>query len=233
MRFAWSSVEGTIAQDERIGQLSTGKVEAMPTKEYQWLSSEWPEELLQCGRRKASARKLRLLACACCRLLWPLLKDAGSRRAVEASEQYADGTIKQAALRRARASTPGRGASASTDRAATAASSAAADTASYAAEIALRIALELSYPGRQERQSRRLADLVRHIMGSPFQRSTRPECLPASVVQLAESLYAGADCAFALHDALLEAGHVELAEHFQEEAHPKGCWALDLLLGKK
>jgi hypothetical protein len=36
-----------------------------------------------------------------------------------------------------------------------------------------------------------------------------------------------------LHDALLEAGHPELAEHFQQEQwHPKGCFALDLILGK-
>ena len=52
-------------------------------------------------------------------------------------------------------------------------------------------------------------------------------------VQLAESLYAGQDCAFALHDALLEAGHAELAEHFREEkSHPKGCGVVDLVLGK-
>jgi hypothetical protein len=45
--------------------------------------------------------------------------------------------------------------------------------------------------------------------------------------------YNGADATFALHDALLEAGHPDLAEHFQaEQWHPKGCWVVDLLLGK-
>jgi hypothetical protein len=64
-------------------------------------------------------------------------------------------------------------------------------------------------------------------LGSKHHRSS-------TVTQLAESLYAGEDCAFALHDALLEAGHAELAQHFREEKwHPKGCWALDLILGKK
>jgi len=68
-----------------------------------------------------------------------------------------------------------------------------------------------------------LCDLLRH----------KPMSLPLAVVQLAESLYAGQDCAFALHDALLEAGHAELAEHFREEkSHPKGCWVVDLILGK-
>ena len=45
--------------------------------------------------------------------------------------------------------------------------------------------------------------------------------------------YAGQDCAFALHDALLEAGHAELAEHFRQETwHPKGCWVVDMILRK-
>jgi hypothetical protein len=37
-----------------------------------------------------------------------------------------------------------------------------------------------------------------------------------------------------LHDALLDAGLAELAEHFAagEEGHPKGCWALDALTGR-
>jgi hypothetical protein len=36
-----------------------------------------------------------------------------------------------------------------------------------------------------------------------------------------------------LDDALTEAGHQELAEHFRkEERHPKGCWILDMILGK-
>jgi hypothetical protein len=45
---------------------------------------------------------------------------------------------------------------------------------------------------------------------------------PASVVSLAEAVYNGADACFALHDALLEAGHPDLAAHFQaEQWHPE------------
>jgi hypothetical protein len=67
----------------------------------------------------------------------------------------------------------------------------------------------------------------------PFRPYPSPPSWPSTVVQLAESLYAGQDCAFALHDALLEAGHAELAEHFREEnSHPKGCWVVDVILGK-
>jgi hypothetical protein len=76
--------------------------------------------------------------------------------------------------------------------------------------------------------------LLRHIFGNPFRPYPSPPSWPSTVVQLAESLYAGQDCAFALHDALLEAGHAELAEHFRQETwHPKGCWVMDVILGKE
>jgi hypothetical protein len=84
-------------------------------------------------------------------------------------------------------------------------------------------------PFDEEKAARRA--LLRHIIGNPFRPHT-PQALPSAVGQLAESLYKGSDCSFALHDALLEAGHTELAEHFHEPIHPKGCWALDLILGK-
>jgi len=88
----------------------------------------------------------------------------------------------------------------------------------------------------------------------------RPEpWLTPTVTALAAALYDGGDCAHALHDALLEAGApAEIVEHFrpqpcnacggrhsaacsgacrgtgwQPQFHPKGCWALDLILGKE
>jgi hypothetical protein len=79
------------------------------------------------------------------------------------------------------------------------------------------------------------ASLLRELVGNPFHSLPAPEYWPESIVALAQALYAGEDCAFALQDALLEAGHTELAAHFEEpvQRHPKGCWALDLLLAKE
>ena len=35
-------------------------------------------------------------------------------------------------------------------------------------------------------------------------------------------------------DALEEAGQLKLAEHFRPEGwHPKGCWLVDLILGRE
>jgi hypothetical protein len=80
---------------------------------------------------------------------------------------------------------------------------------------------------------RQQAELLRHIAGNPFRPVAKREFVPTAVVQLAEAIYDGDDCAFALHDALLESGQTELAEHFRTEGgHPKGCHMLDSLLGK-
>lgn len=78
------------------------------------------------------------------------------------------------------------------------------------------------------------ASLLRHIIGNPFRPYPAPDHWPSTVIQLAEALYNGQDCCFALHDALLDVGHAELGEHFhQEQLHPKGCWGVDMILGKK
>lgn len=83
-------------------------------------------------------------------------------------------------------------------------------------------------------QAKHQANLLRHNIGNPFRPYSSPDPLPTAVIQLADALYKGEDCGFALHDALLEAGHAELAEHFHgEQRHPKGCWALDLVMKKE
>jgi len=57
--------------------------------------------------------------------------------------------------------------------------------------------------------------------------------LPGDCIRLAEAMYAGEQCGYALHDALLEAGQVALAVHFAPvPSHWRGCWALDTILGK-
>lgn len=203
--------------------------------EAEWLACPNAFYLLHHVRRKAGPRRLRLFACASCRRVWHLLEDRGSRQAVEASERYADHGIGRKGLALARAAAPAR----AITRAANFAAKAAAFSCMPAVAEAVPSTLvavhqaETTYQrSKALSEQREYADVVRHIIGNPFRPAAAPHSWPSSVIKLAEAVYLGADCVFALHDALLDAGATELAGHFTASDHPKGCWALDLLLGK-
>jgi hypothetical protein len=72
--------------------------------EAEWLACMEPEPLLVflSNSGKATDRKLRLFACACCRRIWRKLRDPRARQAVEVSERYADGLATKKELTRAR-----------------------------------------------------------------------------------------------------------------------------------
>src|SRR5262249_46367519 len=58
-----------------------------------------PKPMLELVTGKASERKLRLFACACCRETWAALSDERFKIAIEATEQFADGHITADALK--------------------------------------------------------------------------------------------------------------------------------------
>jgi hypothetical protein len=59
--------------------------------EAEWLAATDPGPMLEFLRGRTSERKLRLLACACCRRIWHLLTHAVCREAIETAERYSDG----------------------------------------------------------------------------------------------------------------------------------------------
>src|SRR5205814_1604556 len=88
----------------------------------------------------------------------------------------------------------------------------------------------------------RHADLLREILGNPFRPARverpRPGAVVGGVVGVARSIYEGRrfEDLPVLADALEEAGaaDAELVAHCRRPGgHVRGCWALDLILGKE
>jgi hypothetical protein len=61
--------------------------------EAEWLACTDPTPMLDFLRGKATDRKLRLFACGCCRRIWHRLSAEPSQAAVEAAERYADDLV--------------------------------------------------------------------------------------------------------------------------------------------
>src|SRR5262245_16451659 len=64
----------------------------------EWLKCKEPALLMKVLEEKASNRKLRLFMCGCCRQLGPVLADPQAIKAIELSEQFADGLVDKATL---------------------------------------------------------------------------------------------------------------------------------------
>src|SRR5262245_41045217 len=69
--------------------------------EAEWLACTDTRRMRAFLRDKASDRKVRRFACACCRRIWPLISDPWGREAVEVAERYADGAASEEELGRA------------------------------------------------------------------------------------------------------------------------------------
>jgi hypothetical protein len=184
--------------------------------------------------RGRSDRKLRLFACACCRRMWHLLTDKRSRKAVEVAEGYADELTSREELDAMRG----------------AAGDAWRDTVPAAARIAACHALEATVRNPAKGAARIAArdpagavqtDLLRDLFGNPFRLvALDPSWLGwngSTVVRLAQAIYE--DRAFdrlpILGDALEEAGCTDqdiLAHCRGQGEHVRGCWVLDLVLGR-
>jgi hypothetical protein len=237
--------------------------------EDEWLIATDPIAMLESLEGKASDRKLRLFACACCRRLWPLLTDSRSRRSVEVAEQFADGTASEEALRQAVAEaervwkdcvrkdeldelvvyattfvvTTPRFNDANLPY--LGARMAAMDTAGEAVAIVHlkgggkldSDVAPISEAATQERDAQ--ARLLRDIFGNPSRPAIlRPDWLTPAIGRLARTIYD--DRAFdrmsQLADALEEdrCDNADILVHCRQPGeHVRGCWALDLILGKE
>jgi hypothetical protein len=236
--------------------------------EAEWLVATQPEEMLWSLESRSSARKLRLIAVACCRRVWTVLPEGIGRFAVEVAERHADGVASDEELQKAQSD-----ASRVADErnpirlglvlrrdwddpqgiqddaihyfasacACSAYPTAFASAVETTVNVSLGVAMTLGRPDPHAVEQSALAHLVRDVFGNPFrnrhQDGPMPKWRGGVAASLAKSIYA--DRAFdrlpLLADAVEDAGctNAELLGHLRRPGpHVRGCWAVDLVLGK-
>jgi hypothetical protein len=206
--------------------------------EAEWLAGDDPQKLIEfLCELPATDRKLRLFGVACCRQVWNLLTEDCFRAAVELAERFADGKASKKELADAKK-----------------ASGAALERNGLAGVIGPKYcALGSAWSTTRNpptaaiyplwvftEQSQREWELLlaRDIFGNPFRSlAVDPGWLTPTVVQFAQSIYdtRAIERLPILADALEEAGCTDaaiLAHCRQPGEHVRGCWVVDLILGK-
>ena len=180
--------------------------------EAEWLACPHPDPMLQYLRGRTTDRNLRLWACFCVRCIWHLIPHELGRCAV-AVNSFADGEVGE--------------------REWLAVADAFAPCGLYNSAYGHpadrgRLTGPLHRTGRNDRSLRQARSQTLRprrgtacpdrfnspLIGNPFRPPVKRATTP-TITALAETLDTGEDCGFALHDALLEAGHADLAEHFR------------------
>jgi hypothetical protein len=224
--------------------------------ENQWLNCDDPKQMLELLiARDASERKLRLFAILCCRRVWDVRGDhKGFKHSIlQASEGAAEGTVGGPELAKTAGGIGALGAWSASARAldllrATAhqSSSEAARNASecatnYFALTAMESVGEEATGRRAFSIARRLeqtiqAAHIREIFGNPYRpvAAERAWLMP-EVVALACDAYGQAGKLYLLAEVLERAGckDAEILSHRRQIGpHVRGCWVMDLMLGK-
>jgi len=224
--------------------------------EEEWLACAEPEPMLRFLRPRCSDRKQRLFCCACCRRLPALISDAIYERAPELGEGIADAQVDQNTQEMAEAEartvwmeygdgfeswmfyaaslayiTIGShhllGSLSAISARQSANESDAEETPDGEAGIALE-QLAQAQPG-----------LVRDIFGNPFRPvAFDPAWRTDTAVSLARKMYEAREFGAMpiLADALQDAGcnSDDILNHCREPGtHVRGCWVVDLVLGKE
>ncbi len=210
-----------------------------------WLSCDDPRKLLEWVRGKATDRKLRLFACAFWRLWWHALADEDGEEDLESTQllDYAEFWAEEGVRRGP--PLPGGFGFGWHPLVAKNAIDAANWTIRETAGFKARLDCRRSDAKDREQAAACQARLLKEIVGNPFQPMTiTGDRLTPTVLSLARTAYddrnlpAGAldsNRLAILADALEDAGcsHPALLNHCRSgDEHVRGCWLLDLLLGR-
>jgi hypothetical protein len=190
-------------------------------KEAKWLAeSDDPYKMVNFLRKRVSRRKGQLFACACFRYGTKKLKK-WEQGVVEVAERAADEEATAAEVQLAEKRSVG---------------------ASGIAWVVLTkdywTAVEAARAAGEWKDEALQCSLVRDIFGNPFRPATlAPSWLTSTVTALARQMYDSRDfspmpiLADALQDASCDSEDV-LAHCRNSGPHARGCWVVDLVLGK-
>jgi hypothetical protein len=214
----------------------------------EWLAIEDVSDLLRHIGTIKTGRKLRLFACACCRQIWRYIPDGTAQNAVEVSERYADGNATfrelQVAQRKARAVASELASDAQllmklSKYAAKDAAEAAAECAQKRVGVHLVAVKARDAINATPERPRDYVALLRDIFGNPFRPATFDAAWRTdTAVSIARGMYESRDFGAMpiLADALQDAGcdNEDVLNHCRDakQVHVRGCWVVDLVLGK-
>jgi hypothetical protein len=226
----------------------------MPMKESEWLTCTDSRKMLAFLREggQLTERRSRLFGAAACRRVWHLLPDARSRKAVEVAERYGQAGATDEELEAAYEEAFDVGAalaeSGDEGRAALRCAAWAACGTAHPDELAEAVAQGAAEAAGTGEEEGAQANLLRCVFGNPFRSiALDPSWLTwngCTVQHLAQAAYdnrtlpAGTldnDRLAVLADALEDAGcnDTDLLNHFRlPSVHVRGCWGVDLVLGK-
>ena len=206
--------------------------------EKEWLTCGDPVAMARSDEIRLSDRKLRLFCCACCYRYTTAFDDPSTHDAAVLLERYADGLIGESERLYPNTFSHNslicdmwggdayRSALRATDR------------------IVGDVGYQFNHGPQRERAVRSeleaQATLLRDIFGNPFRLlAVDLAWLTSTVVALAEGIYAerAFDRMPILADALQDAGcdSNDILAHCRDTSltHVRGCWVIDLLLGKE
>ena len=176
--------------------------------EQEWLEGTDPDVMLDFMLEKTSRRKIELYTSGCYRSVWHLPTDERFRHKMNMRDRYFDGLATETELDLA--------------------IKAADDVPNHV----LLAAWDSIDPQRQ-------VQILRDLFGNPFRPANiAPSCRPSKLVALAQGIYDNYafDRLPVFADALEEAGcdNPEVLNHCRAPGpHVRGCWVVDLVLGKE
>lgn len=222
--------------------------------EAEWLAVTDPTPMLEFLEGRTSDRKLRLAAASLCSRLFGSVLDDRSRTVIRRTEEMADGKATTSTIKRvhrqafkvwnARQENIKSGQLPRDLRACGAAEALCLITATdrpvveVLAGAAFLCRMTLG-KGRCASESEFQSRLIRDIFGNPFRPvAVESAWLTSTVTALAEGMYANRDFSTMpiLADALQDAGceNEDILNHCRDanQVHVRGCWVVDLVLGK-